>query len=249
MGASGFAQLVPHFTDRKVITYDPRGMERSELLPGGEVTVEIHGDDVHRVVEATGLAPVDVFASSGGAMVALPWVIAHLEEVGTLVAHEPPLVALLEDSEMAIRVNADIVDTYQRDGYGPAMAKFIQLVMHVGPLPDDYLDQPAPDPARFGLPTEDDASRDDPLLTHNLAMPPYQPDADALRATGVRIVPAIGAEGEGTMARRGGEALAALLGVEPVIFPGDHGGFAANEWSPGNDPAAFARKLREVLDA
>jgi hypothetical protein len=175
--------------------------------------------------------------------------MAHLEEVGTLVAHEPPLVALLEDSEMAIRVNADIVDTYQRDGYGPAMAKFIQLVMHVGPLPDDYLDQPAPDPARFGLPTEDDASRDDPLLTHNLAMPPYQPDADALRATGVRIVPAIGAEGEGTMARRGGEALAALLGVEPVIFPGDHGGFAANEWSPGNDPAAFARKLREVLDA
>jgi pimeloyl-ACP methyl ester carboxylesterase len=248
MGASGFAQLVPHFTDRKVITYDPRGMERSKLLDGGEVTVEIHGDDVHRIVEASGLGPVDVFGSSGGAMVALPWIIAHPDEVGTLVAHEPPLVALLEDSETAIRVNADIVDTYQRDGFGPAMAKFIQLVMHVGPLPDDYLDQPAPAPAQFGLPTEDDGSRDDLLLAHNLAMPPYQPDADALRATGVRIVPSIGTEGQGTMARRGGEALAALLGVEPVIFPGDHGGFAANEWSPGNDPAAFASKLREVLD-
>jgi pimeloyl-ACP methyl ester carboxylesterase len=249
MGASGFAQLVPHFTDRKVITYDPRGMERSELLDGGEVTVEIHGDDVHRVVEASGLGPVDVFGSSGGAMVALPWVIAHPEEVGILVAHEPPLFALLEDSEMALRVNADIVDTYQRDGFGPAMAKFIQLVMHVGPLSDDYLDQPAPDPVQFGLPTEDDGTRDDPLLAHNLAMPPYHADADALRATGVRIVPAIGAEGEGTMARRGGEALAALLGIEPVIFPGDHGGFAASEWSPGNDPAAFASKLRGVLGA
>jgi pimeloyl-ACP methyl ester carboxylesterase len=249
MGASGFAQLVPHFTDRKVITYDPRGMERSELLDGGEVTVEIHGDDVHLVVEASGLGPVDVFGSSGGAMVALPWVIAHPEEAGILVAHEAPLFALLEDSEMALRVNADIVHTYQRDGFGPAMAKFIQLVMHVGPLSDDYLDQPAPDPAQFGLPTEDDGTRDDPLLARNLAMPPYQADADALRATGVRIVPAIGAEGEGTMARRGGEALAALLGIEPVIFPGDHGGFAASEWSPGNDPAAFARKLRGVLDA
>jgi len=248
MGASGFAQLVPHFTDRKVITYDPRGMERSELLDGGVVTVEIHGDDAHRVVAASGLAPVDVFGSSGGAMVALPWIIAHPDEVGTLVAHEPPLVALLEDSEMAIKVNADIVDTYQRVGFGPAMAKFIQLVMQVGPLPDDYLDQPAPDPAQFGLPTEDDGSRSDPLLAHNLAMAPYHPDADALRATGVRIVPAIGAVGEGTMARRGGEALAALLGVEPVVFPGDHGGFAASDWSPGNDPAAFARKLREVLD-
>ncbi|HEX6301028.1 MAG TPA: hypothetical protein VF148_11235 [Acidimicrobiia bacterium] len=53
-------------------------------------------------------------------MVALPWVIAHPEEVGTLVAHEPPLVALLEDSEMTIKVNADMVDTYRRDGFGPA---------------------------------------------------------------------------------------------------------------------------------
>jgi hypothetical protein len=149
---------------------------------------------------------------------------------------------------MAMKVNADIVDTYRRAGFGPAMAKFIQLVMRVGPLPDDYLDQPAPEPAQFGLPTEDDGSRDDPLLAHNLAMPPYRPDADALRATGVRIVPAIGAVGEGTMARRGGEAFADLLGLEPVFFPGDHGGFAANEWSPGNDPAAFAGKLREVLD-
>jgi len=33
-----------------------------------------------------------------------------------------------------------------------------------------------------------------------------------------------------------------------VIFPGDHGGFAANEWSPDNDPAAFAATLRELLD-
>lgn len=248
MGASGFAQLVPHFTDRAVITYDPRGMERSELLDDGEVTVEIHGDDFHRVVEATGLGPVDVFGSSGGAMAALPWVIAHPDEVRTLVAHEPPLSALLEDSEMALKVNADIVETYQRDGYGPAMAKFIQVVMHVGPLPDDYLDQSGPDPAHFGMPTEDDGSRDDLLLAHNLAMPPLHPDANALHASGVRIVPAIGAEGEGTMARRGGEALAALLGMEPVVFPGDHGGFVTSEWSPNNDPAAFASKLREVLD-
>lgn len=39
-----------------------------------------------------------------------------------------------------------------------------------------------------------------------------------------------------------------MLGVEPLIFPGDHGGFVANEWSPDNDPAAFAATLRELLD-
>lgn len=248
MGASGFEQLVSHFGDRTVITYDPRGMERSTRVPDSELTAQVHAEDYHRVVEAAGVGPVDAFGSSGGGMCALQWVIAHPEDVRTLVSHEPPLVALLEDREMAAKVNADIVDTYQREGFGPAMAKFIKLVMHQGPLPDDYLDQPAPDPAQFGLPTDDDGSRDDPLLSGNLTMPVFEPDADALRSSSVRLIPAIGALGEGGLARRGGEALAKLLGVEPVIFPGDHGGFAANEWSPNNDPAAFAAKLKELLD-
>ncbi|GAB2623234.1 alpha/beta fold hydrolase [Pseudactinotalea suaedae] len=247
MGASGFAQLVGHLDDRVVLTYDPRMAERSHLTAGGEVTVEIHGDDLHRVVEAAGLGPVDAFGSSGGAQAALPWVVAHPQDVRTLVAHEPPLTLLLPDAEVLLKVNEDIVETYRQRGFGPAMAKFVRLVMHTGELTPDYLDQPDPDPAQLGMPTEDDGSREDPLLAYNMAMPPYLPDAEALKATGVRIVPAIGAEGAGAMARRGGEALAALLGVDPVVFPGDHGGFVANEWSPGNDPAAFAVTLREVL--
>ena len=182
MGASGFEQLVSQFGDRTVITYDPRGMNRSTRAPGSELTAETHAEDYHRVIEAVDLAPVDAFGSSGGGMCALHWIVAHPQDVHTLVSHEPPLVTLLEDREMAIRVNADIVDTYQRDGFGPAMAKFIQLVMRQSRLPDDYLDQPAPDPAQFGLPTEDDGSRDDLLLSGNLAMPPFEPDADALRA-------------------------------------------------------------------
>jgi pimeloyl-ACP methyl ester carboxylesterase len=248
MAASGFEQLVDYFTDRTVITYDPRGAERSMLTPNGVVTGELHGEDMHRVVEAVGLGPVDAFGSSGGGAFALHWAVAFPQDVRTLVAHEPPLSTILEDREMALRVSEDIVATYQREGYGPAMAKFIQLVMHAGPFPDDYLDQPAPDPAAFGLPTDDDGSRDDALLSHNLAMPPFEPDLEALRASSVRVVPAIGTDGEGTLAWRGGEALAKELGVKPVVFPGDHGGFTVSPWSPDNDPAAFAAKLREVLD-
>ena len=176
MGASGFEQLVGHFTDRTVITYDPRGMERSSREPGSEVTVEVHAEDYHRVVEAVGLGPVDTFGSSGGGMCGLHWVVARRKDVHTFVSHEPPVITLLEDSQMAIKANADTVDTYQRDGFGPAMAKFIQLVMHQGLLPDDYLDRPAPSPAQFGLPTEDDGSHDDLLLSGNLAMPPFEPD-------------------------------------------------------------------------
>lgn len=248
MAASGFEQLVGQFTDRTVITYDPRGCERSSLRPEGTVTGELHGEDMHRVVEAAGLGPVDAFGSSGGGAFALHWVVTSPRDVRTLVAHEPPIFTILEDREVAIRASEDIVATYQRDGYGPAMAKFIQLVMHSGPLREDYLDRPAPDPAGFGLPTDDDGSRDDALLSRNLAIPPFEPDLEALRASTVRIVPAIGTEGEGTLARRGGEALARALGVEPTVFPGGHGGFAVSPMSPGGDPAAFAARLREVLD-
>jgi pimeloyl-ACP methyl ester carboxylesterase len=248
MAASGFRQLVSHFADRTVITYDPRCAERSTLTSEGTVTGEQHGDDMRRVVEATGLGPVDAFGSSGGGAFALHWIVRFPRDVRTLVAHEPPLSTILADREMAVRASEDIVATYQREGYGPAMAKFIHLVMHSGPLPDDYLDRPAPDPAAFGLPTDDDGSRDDALLSRNLAMPPFEPDLEALRTSTVRIVPASGAEGEGTLARRGGEALARELGMEPIVFPGDHGGFAASPMSPNNDPAAFAAKLRHVFD-
>ena len=247
MGASGFEQLVSHLADRTVVTYDPRGMDRSTRTPGSTLTAETHAEDYHRVIEAAGLAPVDAFGSSGGAMCALHWIVAHPDDVGTLVSHEPPLVTLLADRQIGKPVMAHNVDTYHREGCGAAMAKFLQLVMRQSPLPDDYLDQPAPNPAQFGLPAADDGSRDDPLLGGNLAMPPFQPDADALRASSVRIVPAIGEAGKGSLARRGGEALAALLGVAPVVFPGDHGGFAANQWSPDNDPEAFAQRLLDVL--
>ena len=97
MAASGFTQLVSHLDDRTVITYDPRVSERSKLEEGAEVSYEVHADDVHRVVESTGLGPVDAFATSGGAVAALAWVVAHPYEVGKMVAHEPPLSALLED--------------------------------------------------------------------------------------------------------------------------------------------------------
>lgn len=247
MGASGFAQLVPHLADRTVITYDPRMSERSRLDAGGEVSFEAHADDVHRVVAATGLAPVDVFASSGGGVVALPWLLAHPEDVRTVVLHEPPLSELLEDADVIERISSDIVETYQRDGQGFAMAKFIRLVMSEGVLAEDYLDQPAPPPEQFGFSSVDDGSRDDPLLGHNMRIPPHRPDGEALRASGVRIVPAAGAASGPAMPRRAAEALAGLLGAEVVEFPGDHGGFAASDWSPTNDPGAFAAKLCEVL--
>lgn len=248
MDAQGFATLAGHFTDRPVVTYDPRGTERSTRTDGsGEITPDDHAGDLRRVVEAIG-GPVDVFASSGGAVNALAWVAQHGEQVRTLVAHEPPLATMLPDRGAVSAVIADMYETYQRAGMGPAMAKFITFVSHDGVLPDGY-QLPPVDPAQFGLPTEDDGSRDDALLGQNLRnCTGYRPDIGALRAAGTRIVLARGEKSGQTMAARGADAVAEALGIEPVVFPSDHGGFSGGEYGMHGEPEAFAKRLREVLD-
>ena len=209
----------------------------------------MHADDLHRLISSLEAGPVDLFASSGGAVNALALVAKHPEQVRTLVAHEPPLAQLLPDRDEALVAIRDIDETYQRDGLGPGMAKFIAIVMHKGPVPDDFADQPAPDPAMFGLPTEDDGSRDDVLLGQNLITNThYQPDFDALGAASTRIVVVAGAESEGELAHRGAEAAAEQLGATLVTFPSDHGGFLGGEYGQTGDPAAFAVALRKVLD-
>jgi pimeloyl-ACP methyl ester carboxylesterase len=249
MGAGGFGTLAGHFPERTVVTYDPRGVERSAKTdPATESTPEQHADDLHRIIAALDAGPVDLFATSGGAVNALALVAAHPEDVRTLVAHEPPLASILPDRDGALAFTEEIGRTYQLRGFGPAMAQFILAVSHRGPMTAEFVAQPAPDPAMFGLPTEDDGNRTDPLLYQNIVTcTHYQPDVEALRSASTRIVLAAGAESEGQMARRGAEAMAGLLGTQPVIFPGDHGGFLGGEYGQAGEPDAFATKLREVL--
>jgi pimeloyl-ACP methyl ester carboxylesterase len=255
MGAEGFVSLAGHFADRTVVTYDPRGAGRSPRTDGAlETTPDEHADDLHRLICAlqTGrpdAGPVDIFASSGGAVNALALVARHPEQVRTLVAHEPPAFAELPDREPALAACADIHQTYLRSGFGPAMAKFIAVVSLQGPIPDDYGDQPAPDPAAFGLPAEDDGSRSDPLLGLNMpSCPAYEHDFDALRAVPTRIVLGVGEESGQTAAGRAATAVAARLGTVPVTFPGDHGGFLGGEYGGMGKPDAFAATLRTVLE-
>ena len=119
MGAAGFGTLAGHFTDRTVMTYDPRGSERSQKTdPMSPSTPDDHGDDLHRLIEAVGRGPVDLFASSGGAVNALALVAKHPEDVRTLIAHEPPLASILPDSEHAKAAVRAISETYQRSGWG-----------------------------------------------------------------------------------------------------------------------------------
>lgn len=249
MGAGGFGTLASHFTDRTVVTYDPRGVERSAKDdPSTQSTPEQHADDLHRLITELGIGPVDLFASSGGAVNALALVAAHPDDVRTLVAHEPPLAAVVPDREGALAVCQAVARSYQERGFGAGMAHFITIVSHQGPMTTEFAAQPGPDPAMFGMPADDDGSRTDALLHQNLiTCTHFEPDFEALRAASTRIVLAAGVESAGQLAHRGAEAAAAKLGMDTVAFPSDHGGFLGGEYGQAGDPDAFAAKLREVL--
>ena len=249
MGAAGFGTLATHFADRTIVTYDPRGVERSQRTdPDLEVTPDVHAEDVRAVIDAAGGGPVDLFASSGGAVNALALVARHPEDVRTLVAHEPPLASILPDREHAMAATSAVHETYQRKGWGAAMAHFFSVVGHRGPFTAEIVGQPAPDPATFGLPTEDDGSRTDVLFGQNIVTGThYEPDFAALGSASTRIVLAAGEESEGEMASRGGFAVAERLGTKPVMFPSGHGGFLGGEYGQSGDPDGFAARLREVL--
>ena len=127
------------------------------------------------------------------------------------------------------------------------MAKFIALVMQPEPLPADYLDRPAPDPAAFGMSADDDGDRSAPLMRNMPACNAYVPDYAALAALGKRLHVAVGADSGQEIAARGGYGLAQRLGREVDVFPSHHAGFTSAEGDYPGQPEAFAAKLREVL--
>ena len=202
MGASGFADLAARFSDRTVVTLDPRGCDRSQVTDA-EHTPRMNAEDVHRVIEAVGGGPMDVFGSSGGAVTGLALVDSHPEDVAVLVAHEPPVLGVLPDAELAFRAYRQVTEAYQKAGFGAGMARFIVLTSVQGEFTPGFLDQPAPDPAAFGLPADDDGTRDNVLLSGvSDDVVAYQVQPAVLKQAPTRIVLAAGEESHTQMPGR-----------------------------------------------
>jgi len=248
MDASGFGTLASLLPDRTVVTYDPRGLGRS-TRSDGEVTntPQQQADDLHRLIAELG-GTVDLFGSSGGAVTGLHLVATHPEDVRTFVAHEPPLLDVLPDAEQAFAAEKRVQDVYHQRGWGAGMAAFIALTSVQGMFTDDF-GRELPDPSTFGLPTVDDGSRVDPLLSGaSNAVTAYRPDVTALTGASTRVVVAGGVESQDTLTWRTSGALADALGQPLTVFPSNHGGFMGGEFGQAGQPEAFAERLREVLD-
>ena len=250
MDASGFRTLASYFPDRTVITYDPRGLGRSTRTDGRVDNVPtVQAEDIHSVIKALGAGPVEMFASSGGAVTALALVATYPNDVTVLVAHEPPLVPVLPDADAAERAVDRFREAYATKGWGAGMAAFIAMTSWRGEFTEEYFAHPAPDPAQFGMPAQDNGSRDDPLLSdRSSAVTSYRPDFEALAAAPTRIVIGVGEESMGTFTGRTSVATAERLGQQATVFPSHHGGFVGGDSPYAGQPEAFARTLRGVLE-
>src|SRR5947209_13328701 len=143
MTATGFATLASHFPDRTVVTYDPRGLGRSTRKDGRvDNSPTVQATDVHALIEALGAGPVDMFASSGGAVTALALVAAYPKDVLTLVAHEPPLIPVLPDAAAAERARAAVRAAYEAGGAGAGMAAFMVMASWRREVTDEDFGQP-----------------------------------------------------------------------------------------------------------
>ncbi|MFB7916575.1 alpha/beta fold hydrolase [Streptomyces sp. NPDC056061] len=235
MDAGAFAPLADVLAvDHTVVTHDPRGISGSTLVdPEQESTPELRADDVAAILDALGADTADVFGSSGGAVTGLALVARHPNRVRTLVAHEPPITEILPDAEEQRAAMDSIVEAFHREGVGAAWMRFMTVAGF------DLGEGGAPTPV--GEPTPQDIANSVRFFGHELrGTARHVPDTAALKAAPARVVVGIGAESGGLITHRTSVALAGLLGSEPVVFPGDHGGFLGQ-------PEEFAEALRKTL--
>jgi pimeloyl-ACP methyl ester carboxylesterase len=230
-----FDTILEPLCDRfSVITYDRRGCSRSPRPDGWLTTsIEEQSDDVAALVAAAGLASVNLFGTSWGALIALDVALRHPAVVQTAVVHEAPLFGVLPDAEeVAERRNALVGPALADGAYEAAFATLIRA--NNGNVLDDL-----------------DGALRDRLLENartffDLELPgfgAYRPSAEGLAAPSCRIVASAGEITRGTAIHRATEWIAAQLGTELVELPGGHAPYLDGE--PG--ATRFAAELSSLF--
>lgn len=234
------SELAKRYT---VVTYDPRTYSHSQCTePVDDATmVEVFADDASRLLQkVAGDGKSCVFASSGGASIALELIARHPEQLDTVVCHEPPTPALQPDPSVIRSAMEHVCQTCATAGLIPAMQEFLVLVgIQGGPQQESPEHEPTPEEKEAQAAMMRNFEYFFGRYIANIAR--FEPDIETLQRSEVRIVPAVGMDSEGQLAHKGALGLAQRLGKPAVNFPGDHGGFDGM-------PTEFAARLLEVLD-
>lgn len=237
-----------------VLTYDRRGNSRSTVDdPAAPLRIEQQSADALAVLAHHDLTSARVFGGSGGALIGLDLAVRHSAAVEALVAHEPPVHSLMSDTDRAL---FDEIDAIARsEGVWPAYVRFMATIdrpgnskavrsrlgrrvlgglMHGGQRLAAHGPRGVRDVSRF-------IGNAGYLMTREMRpFMAFEPDFDALAASGIPIVVGVGERSRPYYPARAGEAVAARLDVPVVEFPGGHAGYAEGT-------AEFAATLRSTL--
>jgi pimeloyl-ACP methyl ester carboxylesterase len=127
-----FAQVVPLLaSDYHVIAYDRRGHSLSERGPG-MLPRRRDEDDLAALIEALAVAPAHLMGTSHGASIALSLAGRRPELVRSVVAHEPPLLALAPQPAVEAKFAAVSEQLMGGDAEGGARRFFEDVVLGPG---------------------------------------------------------------------------------------------------------------------
>lgn len=236
MDATAFAPAADLLAlDHTVVTVDPPGINRSTVDDGDrESTPELRAAALSLLLAHLAAGPAVVFGSSGGAVTALALVQARPEQVHTVIAHEPPLLEVLDDRDRLHAGTDEMIATYLSGDTIGAWSSFMAQANIE--LPPGALE------AMFGGDRAPQQLADERYFFTRELRPTtrWQPDVAALRTLPTRVMIGIGEDSTDELCDRTSRALAAQLDIEPTMFPGGHTGFV-------DDPNTFADRVRDVL--
>jgi pimeloyl-ACP methyl ester carboxylesterase len=253
--AGYYSEVAEHLSDAyTVLTYDRRGNSRSTVDDlAAPLRMTQQSADALAVLAHHDLTSAFVFGGSGGALISLDLTARHSDAVVGLIAHEPPVYNLMSDTHRALF--DEINEITRTEGVWPAYARFMSTIDHpgnskvirskVGRRVLAGVMHGGQRLAAHGPTALREVSRfmgNAEYLMANEMRPflGFEPDFDALAASGIPIVVGVGATSRQYYPGVAGDAVAARLSVPVIEFPGGHAGYT-------DHAAEFAATLRGTL--
>ncbi|MCC3372726.1 alpha/beta fold hydrolase [Cohnella sp. REN36] len=234
-GDAGFYSLAADILsdEYQVITYDRRGNSRSTRNDPQNFEISQQARDAVAVLKAAGHTSAYVFGNSGGAIIALEMATSQPEAVKAVIAHEPPVLRVLPDSEKWLRFFADLYRTAYKYGTTVANLKFslsLSIPLRAySSIPGDFSKRSSQNQQFF-------------MKQEMLPFSGYQPDVETIKRNGVKVFMAAGKMTLDKKKYYGRTAaiLADRLGTDTIRFPGHH-------LSYFDMPEEWAAVLRDTL--
>jgi pimeloyl-ACP methyl ester carboxylesterase len=216
--------------ERRIATFDQvTGMFLSPTL--GQ-----HVEDAVAVLDTCGIGKANIFGSSAGAVVTLCVLSSHPERVTKAIAHEPPVLEVLDDRIPLRKEFSRVLQIEMEQGVEAACKTFFDIIGIMGEVDTTALNLIASAVSRRPISPIREIH---PILD-------YSPELSVLRSQREKLVLAKASLHQNSMPARAVERLAEMLDLRALAFTGNHFGYM--DYMAENKPEAFAREIINIFE-